>query len=89
VKRVLSILSGALVAILYAAGCTVGPKYQRATAPTAAHWDVQDPWRESAPKDALAKGQWWTVFHDDDLNVLVQESLQSNQTIKISVSRLE
>ena len=88
-KRVLSILSGALVAILYAAGCTVGPKYQRATAPTAAHWDVQDPWRESAPKDALAKGQWWTVFHDDDLNVLVQESLQSNQTIKISVSRLE
>jgi len=89
VKRVLSILSCALVAILYAAGCTVGPKYQRATAPTAAHWDVQDPWRESAPKDALAKGQWWTVFHDDDLNVLVQESLQSNQTIKISVSRLE
>jgi len=89
VKRVLSILSDALVAILYAAGCTVGPKYQRATAPTAAHWDVQDPWRESAPKDALAKGQWWTVFHDDDLNVLVQESLQSNQTIKISVSRLE
>jgi len=89
VKRVFSILSGALVAVLCAAGCTVGPKYQRATAPSAAHWDVQDPWRESAPKDALAKGQWWTVYHDDDLNALVQESLQSNQTIKISVSRLE
>ena len=88
-NRVFSILSGALVAVLCAAGCTVGPKYQRATAPTAAHWDVQDPWRESAPKDALAKGQWWTVFHDDDLNALVQESLQSNQTIKISVARLE
>jgi multidrug efflux system outer membrane protein len=89
VKRIFSILSGTLAAVLCAAGCTVGPKYQRATAPTAAHWDVQDPWRESAPKDALAKGQWWTVFHDDDLNALVQESLQSNQTIKISVSRLE
>jgi len=89
VKRVFSILSGALVAVLCTAGCTVGPKYQRAAAPSAAHWDVQDPWRESAPKDALAKGQWWTVYHDDDLNALVQESLQSNQTIKISVSRLE
>lgn len=88
-KRVFSILSGALVAVLCTAGCTVGPKYQRAAAPSAAHWDVQDPWRESAPKDALAKGQWWTVYHDDDLNALVQESLQSNQTIKISVSRLE
>jgi outer membrane protein, multidrug efflux system len=89
VKPVFAILGGTLVVVLCAAGCTVGPKYQRATAPTAAHWDVQDPWRESAPKDALAKGQWWTVFHDDDLNALVQESLQSNQTIKISVARLE
>ena len=88
-KPVFAILGGTLVVVLCAAGCTVGPKYQRATAPTAAHWDVQDPWRESAPKDALAKGQWWTVFHDDDLNALVQESLQSNQTIKISVARLE
>src|SRR5205085_8602857 len=89
VKPVFYVLCGALLASMFTAGCTVGPKYQRATAPTSAHWDVQDPWRESAPKDALAKGQWWTVFHDDDLNALVQESLQSNQTIKISVARLE
>jgi NodT family efflux transporter outer membrane factor (OMF) lipoprotein len=70
-------------------GCTVGPNYHRATAPTAAHWDVQEPWRESAPKDALGKGEWWTVFNDEDLNALVRESLQSNQSIKISVARLE
>src|SRR5258707_4453173 len=37
-------------------GCTVGPKYQRATAPVPAKWDVSEPWRESAPKDGVAKG---------------------------------
>jgi NodT family efflux transporter outer membrane factor (OMF) lipoprotein len=89
VKRLSPISAAAIATILCAAGCTVGPNYQRATAPAAAHWDVAEPWRESAPKDALGKGEWWGVFRDDDLNALEQESLQSNQTIKISVARLE
>ena len=64
-------------AVLCVAGCTVGPKYQRASAPAAAHWDVAEPWRESAPKDALGKGEWWTVFHDDELNGQPVETLTS------------
>ena len=71
------------------AGCTVGPNYHRADAPVAAHWDVAEPWRESAPKDALGKGEWWSVFHDDDLNALEKDTLQENQTLKVSVARLE
>jgi outer membrane protein, multidrug efflux system len=78
-----------LLTVLSAAGCTVGPKYQRASAPAATQWDVQEPWRESAPKDALGKGDWWSVFHDDDLTALENETLQSNQTVKISAARLE
>ena len=88
-KRSVTISAAAIAAILCAAGCTVGPKYQRAAAPAAARWDVVEPWRESAPKDALGKGEWWGVFKDNDLNALEQESLESNQTIKISVARLE
>jgi multidrug efflux system outer membrane protein len=70
-------------------GCTVGPKYQRASAPVPAKWDVAEPWRESAPKDGLAKGEWWDVFHDDQLNALEKQALDANQTIKVSVARLE
>jgi outer membrane protein TolC len=65
------------------AGCTVGPNYRRANAPEAAHWDVAEPWRESAPKDALGKGEWWAIFKDDELNALEKEALSSNQTLKI------
>ncbi len=70
-------------------GCTVGPKYQRATAPVPAKWDVSEPWRESSPKDGVPKGEWWSVFHDDALSALEKQSLDANQTIKISVARLE
>jgi multidrug efflux system outer membrane protein len=51
--------------------------------------DVAEPWRESAPKDALGKGEWWTVFHDEELNTLEKEALASNQVLKVSMARLE
>jgi NodT family efflux transporter outer membrane factor (OMF) lipoprotein len=70
-------------------GCSVGPKYQRVTAPVPAKWDVPEPWRESAPKDGVAKGEWWSVFNDDELTSLEKQALDANQTIKVSVARLE
>src|SRR6202795_4863364 len=71
------------------AGCTVGPNYHRPTAPVPATWDVQEPWRESAPKDLIPKGEWWTVFHDDELSGLEKRAIDANQTIKVSIARLE
>src|ERR1700680_2469483 len=71
------------------AGCTVGPNYHRPAAPVAATWDVQEPWRESAPKDLLPKGEWWAVFHDDQLSSLEKQALDANQTIKVAAARLE
>ena len=70
-------------------GCTVGPKYQRASAPVPAKWEVSEPWRESVPKDGLPKGEWWSVFHDDELSALEKQALDANQTIKGAAARLE
>ncbi len=81
-------LIGLGVCVLFG-GCTVGPKYQRATARVPAKWDVSEPWRESAPKDGVAKGEWWSAFHDDELNDLEKQALDANQTIKIAAARLE
>jgi NodT family efflux transporter outer membrane factor (OMF) lipoprotein len=81
--------AAAIAAVACENGCTVGPKYQRATAPVPAKWDVAEPWRESAPKDALPKGEWWNVFHDDDLNALEKQALDANQTIKVAAAHLE
>jgi len=78
-----------LAACIVACGCTVGPKYQRATAPVPAKWDVTEPWRESTPKDGMAKGEWWSVFRDDDLSALEKQAFDANQTIKVAAARLE
>jgi NodT family efflux transporter outer membrane factor (OMF) lipoprotein len=55
----------------------------------ATKWDVAEPWRESAPKDSIAKGQWWSVFRDEDLNSLETQALAANQSLKVSLARLE
>ena len=70
-------------------GCAVGPNYKRPPAPTVASWELAEPWREGAPKDSIPKGEWWSVFHDDDLNTLETQALTANQTLKVSLARLE
>ena len=82
-------LSAILLLTAAFAGCSVGPNYKRPTAPVSAKWDVEEPWRESAPKDAIPKGAWWTVYQDDDLNIFERQSLAANQTLKVSMARLE
>jgi outer membrane protein, multidrug efflux system len=73
--------------LLLLSGCTVGPKYQRVTAPVPAKWDVTEPWRESSPKDALPKGDWWSVFHDDQLSALETQAVAANQTLQAATAR--
>src|ERR1700730_10798812 len=84
-----SVVVGALFVAACFAGCTVGRNYHRPTAPVPATWDVQEPWRESAPKDLIPKGEWWTVFHDDELSGLEKQAIDADQTIKVSIARLE
>jgi multidrug efflux system outer membrane protein len=84
-----SVTSTLVFAAALLTGCTVGPNYKRPAATVPAHWDVVEPWRESAPKDSLPKGEWWDVFHDDELNALEKQALAENQTLKVSIAHLE
>jgi multidrug efflux system outer membrane protein len=85
----LLVMCSAVAAVLTLGnGCTVGPKYQRPSAPVPAKWDLAEPWREGAPKDALPKGEWWSVFHDDDLNALEHDALAANETLKLAAAHL-
>jgi multidrug efflux system outer membrane protein len=87
-KRVLSFPVIAL--IVFAAGCTVGPRYSRPAAPAPAPdaWKTQPPWQEAAPKDAIPKGTWWEVFHDATLNGYEQQLLRANQSLVAARDRL-
>jgi outer membrane protein, multidrug efflux system len=89
VKRVE--ISAALTLLVFAAGCTVGPRYSRPAAPTPAPdaWKTQAPWEQAAPKDAIPKGTWWQVFHDPALDAYEQQLLQANQSLVAARDRLD
>jgi NodT family efflux transporter outer membrane factor (OMF) lipoprotein len=87
-SRLQAILCG-LAALSLCAGCTVGPNYKRPTAPVPAKWQVTEPWREAAPKDAVPKTSWWMLFQDDDLKGLETDLLAANQTLKVALAHFD
>ena len=80
----------AAAAALFIAGCRVGPDYTRPSAPLApafkeplpASFKSEDGWKTAQPSDTDLKGNWWTLFHDDQLNQLEAEIDPANQTLK-------
>ena len=49
----------------------------------------EGPWREVAPKDAIPKGAWWEIFHDEELNRYEQQLLAANQSLAAARNRLD
>jgi NodT family efflux transporter outer membrane factor (OMF) lipoprotein len=77
------------VSILFVAGCTVGPKYARPSAPVAPAYKELTPenfkdtdgWKQAQPGDGTLKGNWWEIFNDPQLNTLEEQVNVSNQNI--------
>ena len=77
--------AGVIVALGLAAplvGCAVGPDYQRPGAIVSAEYKEIKGWKLATPRDDLAKGEWWGVFHDPELSALEAQVAISNQTLK-------
>jgi len=58
------------LALLFS-GCTVGPRYAKPTTPAPpAYKEVPPDWKTAQPSDQIAKGKWWEIFQDSQLNAL-------------------
>jgi NodT family efflux transporter outer membrane factor (OMF) lipoprotein len=79
------ILAGALLF----AGCAVGPKYKRPTAPVPPAYKEMGNWKTAQPNDQNLGGNWWEIFHDVQLNALEQQINVSNQNLKASVAQYQ
>jgi outer membrane protein, multidrug efflux system len=82
-------LVAALGATMWLPGCAVGPKYQRPPVQAPSTWKTEGPWREAVPKDAIPKGVWWEIFHDEELNHYEQQLLAANQSLVGARNRLD
>jgi NodT family efflux transporter outer membrane factor (OMF) lipoprotein len=64
------------------AGCApVGPDYVQPAAIVSPHFKEVKGWKLATPRANEPKGQWWTVFHDPELNQLASVVVVSNQTV--------
>ena len=70
-------------------GCTVGPKYAKPSVPAAPTdtFKELDGWKTARPSDQTARGKWWEIFGDPQLNALEEEVSVSNQNLKAAEAR--
>ena len=67
------------VALLSA--CAVGPDYQRPQTAEIAQFKEAAGWRQANPSDSLARGAWWELYGDQQLNALIEKLNSANQTV--------
>ncbi|BAQ74908.1 outer membrane efflux protein [Pseudomonas sp. Os17] len=76
-SRALSL--GLCVALLSA--CAIGPDYQRPQVAEPVQYKEAQGWRQANPSDALARGAWWELYGDAQLNGLIERLNRSNQSV--------
>ncbi len=85
-----SLVAAVAAALVISTGCTVGPRYARPSAPVPpAYKEEPQGWKTAQPSDQIAKGKWWEIYQDAQLNALEEKVNVSNQTLKASVAQFE
>jgi NodT family efflux transporter outer membrane factor (OMF) lipoprotein len=82
--RLLSLARAApFLASLACSGCApVGPNFERPAAIVSPQFKEIKGWKIATPRANEPKGEWWSVFHDPELDQLMRVVVVSNQTIK-------
>jgi outer membrane protein TolC len=87
-------------ACLLVGACVVGPNFKKPAAPDVSGY-VAHPAAETASSPAVAAGEaqrfvngadipadWWTLFHSQPLNDLIEQSLANNHDLKAAQAAL-
>jgi NodT family efflux transporter outer membrane factor (OMF) lipoprotein len=84
---------GAATALIFVAGCAVGPDFNPPAAPNVTGYTAQPLPERTAAADVKGgeaqrfvqgldiPGQWWTLFHSAALDRLIQQALENNPTL--------
>ena len=80
----------ALSAALLSSGCAVGPDYERPAVQMADSFRgaaLLEGWKQATPSENALKGEWWTLYGDEDLNALIKQVEVNNQNVAQYVQR--
>jgi multidrug efflux system outer membrane protein len=77
----------AILAAAVLAACSTGPDYRRPQLDLPAGWDQSG--QAGAGPATKTRADWWRVFNDAALDVLVDEALQHNRDLAAAAARVE
>ncbi|MBK7876052.1 MAG: multidrug efflux RND transporter permease subunit [Planctomycetes bacterium] len=85
--------AGVLSLTLFLGGCVgtpVGPDYERPKLDVPARFAGVDAgaWQEGRPADGAARGEWWRIFADPELDSLQRRAAEENQELRAALARL-
>jgi NodT family efflux transporter outer membrane factor (OMF) lipoprotein len=76
-------------ATLGAAGCSFAPHYKVPDTPQPPdRYKEMGDWKVAEPQDAVARGDWWTLYNDAELDAL-EERIPANLSLKAAFARLQ
>jgi NodT family efflux transporter outer membrane factor (OMF) lipoprotein len=81
--------AGLVCVFAFLASCAVGPDYKRPAVDAAPAFKEENGWKPTEPADALSRGPWWLIFHDDVLSGLEDQIDISNQNVKSAAAAVE
>jgi NodT family efflux transporter outer membrane factor (OMF) lipoprotein len=95
-SRIVSVAATVLLLV----SCAVGPNFQQPTAPDVTGYAPQPLAEQTSSADVKGgeaqrfvqgldiPGQWWTLFHSEPLNALVEQALKNNPTLPAAEAAL-
>lgn len=83
VQRSWGLLAAPILAAVSLGGCApVGPNFLKPAAIVSPEYKEIKGWKLATPSTREPKGDWWSVFHDPELDRLERAVVISNQTVK-------
>src|SRR5215470_12821394 len=77
---------GVLMIGSFLAGCSVGPNYHPPKVAVAPNWSESI--EGGATNGTASVADWWTSFHDMELNSLIVRAVSSNYDLRMAEARL-
>jgi NodT family efflux transporter outer membrane factor (OMF) lipoprotein len=74
----------ALALLVLGSACTVGPDYVRPSMISPDAYKELGGWKIAHPRDGQARGPWWEIFADPELDALEARVSISNQNLAVS-----
>ena len=86
-KRSSTVAGLALAAGIALSGCSLAPTLTLPDVPVAAAYKEESPWTPAQPADGLSRGDWWTMYGDEELNALQTRLIGHSPDLAAALAR--